>query len=120
EASLRFDGKIGGHFVTGHIDGIGEVEVFEPRGSDYCLRVRGPGRCGRYLVKKGSIAVAGVSLTVAEVEGDAFTVWLIPHTLEVTNLRHLRPGSPVNLEFDLLGKYVERLLGVEIGRAACR
>lgn len=110
ERSLRFDGKVGGHFVTGHIDGLGTVEVFEQRGQDFYLRVRAPAGQGRYLVHKGSIAIDGISLTVAEVDGDAFAVWLIPHTLAVTNLRARRTGEPVNLEFDLLGKYVEKLL----------
>jgi riboflavin synthase len=112
ERSLRFDGKVGGHFVTGHIDGLGTVEVFEPRGQDYYLRVRGPAGSGRYLVHKGSIAIDGISLTVAEVDGDALAVWLIPHTIEVTNLREKRVGDPVNLEFDVLGKYVEKLLAL--------
>jgi riboflavin synthase len=111
ESSLRFDGKVGGHFVTGHIDGLGVVEVFEPRGKDYYLRVHGPAGCGRHLVHKGSIAIDGISLTVAEVAGDSLAVWLIPHTLGVTNLRGRRAGESVNLEFDLLGKYVEKLLG---------
>lgn len=111
ERSLRFDGKVGGHFVTGHIDGCGVVEVFEPRGQDHYLRVRGPAGTGRYVIHKGSIAIDGISLTVAEVAGDSFAVWLIPHTLAVTNLRARRAGEAVNLEFDLLGKYVEKLLG---------
>ena len=110
ERSLRFDGKVGGHFVTGHIDGLGTVEVFEPRGQDYYLRVRAPAGSGRHLVHKGSIALDGISLTVAEVDGDALAVWLIPHTIEVTNLRDKHVGDLVNLEFDLLGKYVEKLL----------
>jgi riboflavin synthase len=110
ERSLRFDGKVGGHFVTGHIDGLGTIEVLEPRGQDYYLRVRAPAGSGRYLVHKGSIAIDGISLTVAEVDGDAVAVWLIPHTIEVTNLREKRAGDLVNLEFDLLGKYVEKLL----------
>ena len=112
ERSLRFDGKVGGHFVTGHIDGVGTIEVFEPRGADTYLRVRGPAGSGRYLVHKGSIALDGISLTVAEVAGDALAVWLIPHTIAVTNLREKRVGDPVNLEFDLLGKYVEKLLSL--------
>lgn len=110
ERSLRFDGKVGGHFVSGHIDGLGTIEVFEARGKDYYLRARAPAGSGRYLVHKGSIAIDGISLTVAEVEGDVFAVWLIPTTLAVTNLRTRRVGGPVNLEFDLLGKYVEKLL----------
>ena len=111
ESSLRFDGKVGGHFVTGHIDGLGAVEIFEPRGKDHYLKVRGPAGSGRYLVHKGSVAIDGISLTVAEVAGDTFAVWLIPHTLAVTNLRGRRAGEFVNLEFDLLGKYVEKLTG---------
>ena len=110
ERSLRFDGKVGGHFVSGHVDGLGVVEVFEQRGGDYFLRVRGPAGSGRYVIHKGSIAIDGISLTVAEVEGDSLAVWLIPTTIAVTNLRGRRAGESVNLEFDLLGKYVEKLL----------
>jgi riboflavin synthase len=110
ERSLRFDGKIGGHFVSGHVDGPGKIELFEQRGKDHYLRVRAPEGMGRYLIHKGSIAIDGISLTVADVEGDAFAVWLIPHTVAVTNLRDRRAGQSVNLEFDLLGKYVEKLV----------
>ncbi len=110
ERSLRFGGKIGGHFVTGHIDGLGTVEVFEPRGKDHYLRVRLPGELTRYIVHKGSIALDGISLTIAEVAEATFAVWIIPHTLTVTNLGEKRVGDPVNLEFDLLGKHVEKLL----------
>jgi riboflavin synthase len=110
ERSLRADGRLGGHFVTGHIDGLGLVEAFEPRGADHWLGIRGPDGCGRLLVHKGSIAIDGISLTVAEISGDTFAVWLIPHTIAVTNLRNRRAGDAVNLEFDMLGKYVEKLL----------
>ena len=110
ERSLRFNGEMGGHFVTGHIDCRGEVDVSEKRGDDLYLHVTVPGEFQRYLVYKGSIAIEGVSLTVAEVDDAGLAVWLIPHTLEVTNLSEKRPGDTVNLEFDLLGKYVERLL----------
>lgn len=110
ERSLRYTGKIGGHFVTGHVDTIGRVHVFEARGADYFLEVSVPREFSRYLIYKGSIAINGVSLTVAEAGADRFAVWLIPHTLEKTNLGQLAAGSSVNLEFDLLGKYVERLL----------
>lgn len=110
ERSLRFDGKVGGHFVSGHIDTLGQVMVFEPRGKDVYLRMRIPGEFSRYLVYKGSIALEGISLTVAEAEGDEFAVWLIPHTLEVTNLLEKKVGDWLNLEFDLLAKYVEKLL----------
>ncbi len=110
ERSLRFGGRVGGHFVTGHVDTIGAIEVFEARGKDYYLRVRIPAGAGRYVVHKGSIAIDGISLTIAEVTDAAFAVWIIPHTLEVTNLRQKQVGDPVNLEFDLLGKHVEKLL----------
>ncbi len=110
ERSLRFGGKVGGHFVTGHIDALGTVEVFEPRGPDHYLRVGVPPELTRHVVHKGSIAIDGVSLTVAEVDEDGFAVWLIPHTLAVTNLGQRRAGDRLNLEFDLLGKHVERLL----------
>jgi riboflavin synthase len=110
ERSLRFGGKVGGHFVTGHVDAQGLIEVFEARGKDHCLRVRVPAGMTRYIVHKGSIAIDGISLTIAEVDAATFAVWLIPHTLAVTNLREKRAGDPVNLEFDLLGKHVEKLL----------
>ena len=109
ERSLRFGGKMGGHFVTGHVDGLGVVQVFEPRGADRYLRVKAPAGMGRYLIHKGSIAIDGISLTVAETEGDTLAVWLIPHTVAATNLCEKQVGDPVNLEFDLLGKYVEKL-----------
>lgn len=112
ERSLRFDGKVGGHFVSGHVDGQGVIEVLELRGRDTYLRVRAPAGSGRYLIHKGSIALDGMSLTVAEVDGDVFAVWLIPTTLELTNVRTRAVGQTVNLEFDLLGKYVEKLLNI--------
>lgn len=109
ERSLAFGGKVGGHFVTGHIDGTGAIEVFEERGQDRYLAIRAQPGMGRYLIHKGSVAIDGISLTVAEVDGDRFAVWLIPHTLAVTNLNTRKVGDRVNLEFDLLGKYVEKL-----------
>ena len=110
ERSLRFGGKVGGHFVTGHIDALGIIEVLEARGKDVFLRVRVPAGDTRYIVHKGSIAIDGISLTIAEVTDTAFGVWIIPHTRAVTNLSEKKPGDPVNLEFDLLGKHVEKLL----------
>ena len=110
ERSLRFGGKIGGHFVTGHVDALGQVEVFEARGNDHYLRISVPENLTRYIVHKGSIAIDGISLTIAEVTEVALAVWIIPHTLAVTNLVEKRVGDPVNLEFDLLGKHVEKLL----------
>jgi riboflavin synthase len=109
ELSLRPSSRLGGHFVSGHVDGLGVVTVLEPRGRDYYLQVRVPPGLGRYLVTKGSIAIDGISLTVAEVQGDLFAVWLIPTTLAVTNIREKKTGDAVNLEFDLLAKYVEKL-----------
>lgn len=110
ERSLRFGGKVGGHFVTGHIDALGEIDVLEARGKDYYLRVRVPEQFTRHIVHKGSIAIDGISLTIAEVSDTAFAVWIIPHTRAVTNLCEKRVGDLVNLEFDLLGKHVEKLL----------
>ena len=115
ERAVRFNGKMGGHFVTGHVDGIGRIEVIEARGSDTYLRIAAPKGTGRYLVHKGSIAVDGISLTVAEVDGDSFAVWLIPHTLAHTNLHTKRTGDGVNLEFDQLGKYIEKLVAPTLG-----
>jgi riboflavin synthase len=109
ERSLRADSRLGGHFVSGHIDAPGHIELLEPRGQDHYLRVRVPDGLGRYLVYKGSIAIDGISRTVAEVQGDSFAVWLIPHTLAVTNLGEKKVRDLVNLEFDLLAKYVEKL-----------
>jgi riboflavin synthase len=113
ERSLRYDGRVGGHFVTGHIDGQGRIETLERRGSDVFYRVRPNGDARRYLLRKGCVAIDGISLTIAEVEDDSFFVWLIPHTMEVTNLHRRKAGDAVNLEFDLLGKYVERMLSLQ-------
>lgn len=115
ERSLRFGGKMGGHFVSGHIDALGTVEVFEQRGKDFYLRVQLAREYSRYTVHKGSIAIDGISLTLAEVSDTAIAAWIIPHTREVTNLRTKRAGDLVNLEFDLLGKHVERLLATRSG-----
>ncbi len=110
ERSLRFGGKISGHFVTGHVDAVGRIEVFEARGSDFYVRVGIPKTFGRFVVHKGSIAIDGISLTIAEVTETSLAVWIIPHTRAVTNLRQKQVEDPVNLEFDLLGKHVEKLL----------
>lgn len=106
EKSLALGGKIGGHLVTGHVDGVGEV--LRRAGSVVAVRVPKP--LARYVAAKGSICVDGVSLTVNRVDGDAFEVNLIPHTLEVTTLSRLAPGVRVNLEVDLIARYVERML----------
>ena len=106
EKSLKLGGEIGGHLVTGHVDGTGEV-VSRDGG---VVRVKLPDGLSRYVARKGSICVDGVSLTVNRVEGDSFEVNLIPHTLEATTLGRLRKGSEVNLEVDLIARYVERML----------
>ncbi len=114
ERSLRATDRLGGHFVTGHIDGTGEIVRWEPAGADRVLEVRPPRELMKYLVEKGSVALDGMSLTVAEVKARTFVIWIIPHTLEVTNLRERRAGDLVNLEADLLGKYVERILAARL------
>ena len=106
EKSLALGDKLGGHLVAGHVDGVGEVLSLK----DGVLRVRVPRELARYVARKGSISIDGVSLTVNRVEGDAFDVQLIPHTLEVTTLGSLRGGGKVNLEVDLIARYVERLM----------
>ena len=110
ERPLRAEGRLDGHFVTGHIDGVGMITRWERSGRDYVLDIRPPKDLMRYIVFKGSIAVDGISLTVAGVERNAFRLWIIPHTFEVTNLRQRQAGDRVNLETDILGKYVERFV----------
>jgi riboflavin synthase len=110
EKALRLSDRLGGHMVTGHVDGRGEVTRWEPAGESWRLEVRVPAELSRYVARKGSITVNGVSLTVNRVDGDRFAVNLIPHTLEVTNLKGLHPGAQINLEVDLLARYLERLL----------
>jgi riboflavin synthase len=110
EDSLRAGEPLGGHIVQGHVDGVGEVASREPEGDGARLAVRAPEELRRFLVEKGSIAVAGVSLTVAALTEDGFEVALIPHTLAVTTLGELNPGDRVNLETDVLARHVERLL----------
>ncbi len=111
EKSLALGDKLGGHLVTGHVDGLGTVVAFEPAGESKCLRLRVPKDLARYVARKGSITVDGVSLTVNRVEDAVFEVNLIPHTLAVTTLSRLAPGAKVNLEIDLIARYVERMLG---------
>jgi len=111
ERSVTLTTRLGGHLVQGHVDGVGEVDGVEaqPAGGAW-LTIRPPAELLRYLVDKGSVSVDGVSLTVAGADGDAFSVALIPHTLAVTTLGTARVGDAVNLEVDVLAKYVERLL----------
>jgi riboflavin synthase len=110
ERSLRANGELGGHFVTGHVDGLGKIIRWERAGKDHVLDIAAPADVMRYLVFKGSIAVDGISLTVAGVQKKSFRIWIIPHTFDVTVLRERKVGDAVNLEADLLGKYVEKFL----------
>ena len=110
ERSLPVNGRLGGHFVTGHIDGVGKIARWGRAGADHVLEIVAPPGVMRYVVFKGSIAVDGISLTVAGVTKKSFRVWIIPHTCELTALRERRVGDRVNLEADLLGKYAEKLL----------
>ena len=110
EKALRANDRLGGHLVTGHVDGVGEVVSVVHEGDNRRLAFRMPTELSRYVARKGSITINGVSLTVNRVEGDVFAVNLIPHTLAMTNLGDLAPGSPVNLEVDLIARYVERML----------
>jgi riboflavin synthase len=110
ERPLRADGRLGGHFVTGHIDGLGRIARWERVGRDHVLDIAAPAEVMRYVVFKGSVAVDGISLTVAGVNQKSFRVWIIPHTHEVTALRERKVGDAVNVEADLLGKYVEKFL----------
>jgi riboflavin synthase len=109
EKSLRLSGRLGGHLVSGHVDGAGTVAALKPVDANLEIIVRFPAELGRYIARKCSIAVNGVSLTVNVVTADTFSVNLIPHTLAVTNLKDLKQGDRVNLEIDLVARYVERM-----------
>ena len=108
ERPLRANGRLDGHFVTGHIDGLGKIAGRERKGADYLFEITAPAELMRYIVFKGSIALDGISLTIAKVTRRSFQVWIIPHTFSVTALRERKVGDAVNLETDLLGKYVEK------------
>lgn len=111
ERSLAVGGRLGGHFVTGHIDGQGKIVRWERQGQDHLLEIVASAEVMRYMIFKGSVAVDGISLTVAAVESGKFRIWIIPHTFEETALRERAVGDAVNLEADILGKYVERFAG---------
>ncbi|MGZ4789287.1 MAG: riboflavin synthase [Terriglobales bacterium] len=115
ELPMKADGRFGGHVVQGHVDGTGKFLGLEPiRGAqDYWLHIEVPAELVRYIVYKGSISVEGISLTVARIEGQNLTIAIIPHTTEMTNLKSLKPGDPVNLETDIIAKYVEKMMGGE-------
>ena len=115
ERALRVGDRMGGHFVNGHIDGLGKIVRWEKAGKDYLLEVAAPPDIMRYVVFKGSIAVDGISLTVASARRKSFDIWIIPHTRSVTALSERRVGDAVNLETDLLGKFVERFVIAQTG-----
>ena len=117
ELPMRADGRFGGHLVQGHVDGTGKFLALDPipGGNDFWLRLEIPPDLERYVVHKGSLAVEGISLTVAQLEGTTVTIAIIPHTVEMTNLKSLIPGDPVNLEVDLVAKYVEKMVRGEEG-----
>jgi len=110
ERPLAVGGRLGGHFVTGHIDGVGKIIRSERSGKDRVLEISASAEVMRYVIRKGSIAVDGISLTVAGAKKGSFRVWIIPHTWQVTALRERKVGDAVNLECDLLGKYVKRFI----------
>jgi riboflavin synthase len=110
ERSLPANGRFGGHIVQGHVDCAARILAFEQSGDDHRLEVELPAEFAHYVARKGSIAVNGISLTVANVLPERFVVWIIPHTKRHTNLRRAEAGDAVNLEFDILAKYVERML----------
>ncbi len=112
ELPMRADGRFGGHVVQGHVDGTGKFLALDriPDADDYWLRIEIPPELARYVIFKGSISIEGISLTVAKVEGTRVTVAIIPHTARMTNLKSLQPGDPVNLEVDMIAKYVEKMM----------
>lgn len=110
EKALRLSDRLGGHLVSGHVDGVGEVVAFNDIGESWRLVVRAPHALAKYIATKGSITINGVSLTVNHVAGAEFDVNLIPHTLEATTLNELKVGARVNLEIDLIARYVERMM----------
>jgi riboflavin synthase len=110
ERPMRADGRFDGHIVQGHVDGVGRIRGFTRKGDDYRLEVEFPESALRYIVEKGSISVDGISLTIARVKPYVFEVAIIPHTFDNTNLQRAQSGDPVNLEFDVIAKYVERML----------
>ncbi len=113
EKAMRLSDRLGGHLVSGHVDGVGEVVRFDKIGESHELVIRAPKELARYIARKGSITVDGVSLTTNRVDGAEFSINLIPHTVEVTTLKRCAPGGKVNLEVDLIARYVERMLNPE-------
>jgi len=113
EKALCLSDRLGGHLVSGHVDGVGEVLAFTDLGESWKLDIRAPQGLAKFIAIKGSITINGVSLTINQVTGAEFSINLIPHTLVMTNLKNLRAGSRVNLEIDLIARYVERMMQVQ-------
>jgi riboflavin synthase len=115
ELPMKADGRFGGHIVQGHVDGVGKLISFDriANSGNWWLEIELPATVEKYTVYKGSISIEGISLTVAKLKGDLCTVAIIPHTVEMTNLHSLKPGDPVNLEADLIAKYVEKMMDGE-------
>jgi riboflavin synthase len=117
ELPMKADGRFGGHIVQGHVDGIGTLVALEPiaDSENWWLKIKLPPEVAKYTVHKGSICIEGISLTVAKLQGEQCTVAIIPHTVEATNLNSLKPGAPVNLEADVIAKYLEKMMRPEGG-----
>ncbi len=115
ELPMRADGRLGGHIVQGHVDGTGKFLALDriPDAEDYWLRIEVPSTLSRYVILKGSLAIEGISLTIAKIEANEATVAIIPHTVEMTNVKSLKSGDPVNLEVDMIAKYVEKMMSRE-------
>jgi riboflavin synthase len=120
ELPMKADGRFGGHIVQGHVDGVGKLIEFEriADSDNWWLHIELPSQIEKYTVYKGSISIEGISVTVAKLEGRRCTIAVIPHTVEMTNLHSLQPGDPVNLEADLIAKYVEKMMNVEAAESS--
>ena len=115
ERALTLSSRLGGHIVSGHIDGVGKILSLKNEANAVLMKIRADSKLLRYVVEKGSVALDGISLTVASVDSESFTVSLIPHTREITNLKEKKIGSLINIETDIIGKYVEKLMGKSEG-----
>ena len=120
ELPMKADGRFGGHIVQGHVDGVGELIALDriAASENWWLRIELPPEVEKYIVYKGSISIEGISLTVAQLEGRICTVAIIPHTVEMTNINSLKPGDPINLEPDLIAKYVQKMMGKQAGESS--